>query len=283
MPGCRPSKAELAAISTQLQQIRVQQQELDARMQQLEEREANAVAGTQVELDSLVAGINGMVARLAALEERAAKANRPVADRPDLAAVYRVTLGDSHTKGPSDALVTIVMWTDYQCPYSAKVQATLDQLARDYGRELRFVQKHNPLGFHPRAMPAALAAEAAGRQGKFWEMHALVFENQKDLTDENFRKWAKQLKLKERRFAADLDDPELRKRIEAQQAQGVTLGARGTPAFFINGRFMSGAQLLERFKALIDEERAKAQELVNRGVRREEVYEVTIAEGRTKV
>jgi protein-disulfide isomerase len=192
-------------------------------------------------------------------------------------------VGDSHAKGSSDALVTIVVWTDYQCPYCARVQATLDELERDYGRELRFVHKHNPLGFHPWAMPAAIATEAAGRQGKFWEMHALAFEHQKELSNENFRKWAKKLRLKARRFEADLGDPALRERIEAEQAQGMSLGARGTPAFFINGRFLSGAQPVENFKRLIDEERTKARALVDRGVPRERVYEVTIAEGKTKV
>lgn len=285
MPGCRPSKAELAGISAQLQQIRAQQQELDERMQGLEAREESVDTRAQIERDSLVGGLNGVTQRLAELEERVAKANAPAVKtgKPDPAAVYHVAVGDSHVKGSSDALVTIVVWTDYQCPYCARVQATLDQLEQDYGRELRFVHKHNPLGFHPRAIPAAMATEAAGRQGKFWEMHALVFEHQKALSDENFRKWAKKLRLKARRFADDLADPALRERILAEQAQGMGLGVRGTPAFFINGRFLSGAQPLESFKVLIDEERAKARALVDRGVPRERVYEVTIAEGRTKV
>lgn len=282
--GCRPSKAELAAVSAELQVVRTQQAELEERLDQLEDRDATVEASAQAEHDSLEGGLTDVARRLVVLEERAAKAPKPGVQptKPDPAAVYHVAVGDSQVKGPSDALVTIVMWTDYQCPYCARVQPTLDELERSYGRKLRFVHKHNPLGFHPRAMPTALAVEAAGRQGKFWEMHALAFENQKDLTDENYRLWAKKLRLKLGRFEADLESDELRKRVEAEQQQGMTLGARGTPAFFVNGRFLSGAQPLENFTALIDEELAKARTLVERGVPRERVYETTIADGKTQ-
>jgi protein-disulfide isomerase len=132
-------------------------------------------------------------------------------------------------------------------------------------------------------MPAALAVEAAARQGKFWPMHALLFEQGKELSEGTYRRLAKQLRLKLARFDKDRGDPALRERIEAEQAQGLTLGARGTPAFFVNGRFLSGAQPLETFQKLVDEELAKARTLVDRGVPRARVYEVTIAEGRTKV
>lgn len=284
MPGCRPTKAEVAGLSAQLDQVLAQQKALDERIAQLEVQEAATEERAEIERTSLVQGINGVAERLAELEKReAAKPMKPAAAKPDPAAVYKVTLGDSHVKGRADALVTIVMWTDYQCPYSARVQATLAQLEREYGRELRLVHKHNPLGFHPHAMPAALAAEAAGRQDAFWKMHAILFEHQKELEDASLRKWAKKLGLDSRRFEKDVGDPALRQRIEAEQEQGVTLGARGTPAFFVNGRFLSGAQPIENFKALIDEERAKARVLVERGVRPEQVYEVTIAEGRTKL
>lgn len=270
-------------MSAELQRVRTEQAELQARVEQLEQQEAGSEAQAQYELDSLAGGLTDVARRLVVLEDRAAKLDKPALGKPDPAAVYRVTVGDSHVKGPADALVTIVMWTDYQCPYCARVQVTMAQLEELYGREVRFVHKHNPLGLHPRAMPAALAVEAAGRQGKFWQMHALLFEHQKDLSSERFRSLAKQLRLKLRRFDDDLEDPALRDRITAEQTQGVTLGARGTPAFFVNGRFLSGAHPVENFQVLIDEELAKAKALVDRGVPRMEVYEVTIAEGKTKV
>ena len=132
-------------------------------------------------------------------------------------------------------------------------------------------------------MPAALAAEAAGRQGKFWEMHDKLFENQKDMTDENFVAWAGELGLDVEKFKKDMADPAVKKMLEDQQAQGMTLGARGTPAFFVNGRFLSGAQPVENFKRLIDEEMKKADKLVASGTPKAQVYEKTIANGKTKV
>jgi predicted DsbA family dithiol-disulfide isomerase len=132
-------------------------------------------------------------------------------------------------------------------------------------------------------MPAALAAEAAGKQGKFWEMHDKIFENQKDITDENFVAWAGELGLDVAQFKKDLADEGLKKKITDQQAQGMTLGARGTPAFFVNGRFLSGAQPVDAFKKLIDEEKAKADKLIAAGTPKAQVYEKTIANGKTKV
>lgn len=132
-------------------------------------------------------------------------------------------------------------------------------------------------------MPAALAAEAAGKQNKFWEMHDKLFENNKALNDDNYIKFAGELGLNVEQFKKDMADPELKKKITAQQAQGVTLGARGTPAFFINGRFLSGAQPFPNFKTLIDEEMKKADKLIAGGTPKSKVYEKTIEKGKTKV
>jgi protein-disulfide isomerase len=145
------------------------------------------------------------------------------------------------------------------------------------------VFKNNPLGFHPNAMPAAKAAEAAGKQGKFWEMHDKLFENQKALSAEGYVTWAGELGLDVEQFKKDMADPALEKKITEQQTQGMTLGARGTPAFFVNGRFLSGAQPVEAFKKLIDEEKAKAEKLVAAGTPRAQVYDKVIANGKTKV
>jgi len=134
---------------------------------------------------------------------------------------------------------------------------------------------------HQRAMPAALAAEAAGKQGKFWEMHDKLFENAKALTDENFDSWAGELGLNVEQFKKDMADPANKKKVEDEQKQGNQLGARGTPAFFINGRFLSGAQPVEGFKAIIDEEMKKADELIKQGTPRDKVYEKVIEKGKT--
>jgi len=132
-------------------------------------------------------------------------------------------------------------------------------------------------------MPAALASEAAGKQGKFWEMHDKLFANNKALNDGNYVAWAGELGLDVEQFKKDMKDPGLKKKITAQQAQGMTVGARGTPAFFVNGRFISGAQPFPNFKKLIDEEMKKADKLIASGVPKAKVYEKTIAKGKTKV
>ncbi len=132
-------------------------------------------------------------------------------------------------------------------------------------------------------MPAALAAEAAGRQGKFWEMHDKLFENQRQMTDDNFIVWAGEFGLDVEKFKKDMADPALKKKIQAQQAQGSSVGARGTPSFFVNGRFLAGNQPAANFKKIIDEEMKKADKLIAAGTAKDKVYDKTIANGKTKV
>lgn len=192
---------------------------------------------------------------------------------------YRVELGDAFAKGSDGAKVTIVMFSDFQCPFCARAQATLKTLEGDYGKDIRFVAKHNPLPFHKEAEPAAAAAEAAGKQGKFWEMHDLLYENSRDLTTSKFRELAKKLRLNIRQFERDVDDSKLASKIDDDQAQAIKLGARGTPAFFVNGRFLSGAQPVSAFKVVIDDEITKADALIASGTSASGVYEKLIASG----
>jgi protein-disulfide isomerase len=193
--------------------------------------------------------------------------------RPDPALRYRVNLEGANMRGPEDAKVTILIFSDFQCPFCVRVNKSLDAVKARYGKDVRFAYMHNPLGFHKDAQPAALAAEAAGAQGKFWEMHDLLFANQKELTRSNFLKWAGQLGLNMKRFKAALDDPNAVRRIASQQAEAKRLGARGTPAFFINGRFLVGAQPLASFAKLIDVELDVADKLIASGTPQRAVYE----------
>ncbi len=135
---------------------------------------------------------------------------------------------------------------------------------------------------HNRAMPAAMASEAAGKQGKFWEMHDKLFQDPRALTDENIEKYATEIGLDMAKFKEDLKDKKLEAKIKKQQSQGSTLGARGTPAFFVNGRFLSGAQPFEAFKAIIDEEMKKADALLAKGTPQDKLYEAVIAKGKDK-
>lgn len=128
-------------------------------------------------------------------------------------------------------------------------------------------------------MPAALAAEAAGAQGKFWEMHDKLFANQRDMSDENIEKWAAEIGLNVETFKQDYQSQKFKKKIEDQQRMAVSLGARGTPAFFINGRFLSGAQPFDNFKKIIDEELQKAKDAIAKGTKPDEYYDSLVKSG----
>jgi protein-disulfide isomerase len=121
---------------------------------------------------------------------------------------------------------------------------------------VQIVWKHFPLSIHKQAPAAHAAAEAAHKQGKFWEMHDLIFANQRELTAEKFFEYAEQLRLDVDRFKADYASEAVRKRVAGDTTLAGSLGVTGTPAFFINGRFLSGAKPFEDFKKMIDEELA---------------------------
>ena len=205
--------------------------------------------------------------------------------QPDPSAVYKVPLqGNEPQKGPSDALVTIVEISDFECPFCGRVEPTLKSVQDKYGKDVRVVWMNNPLPFHKNAKPAANAAlEAQAQKGDkgFWAMHEKLFANQRALTTENLEKFAKELGLNMKKFKAAIEGDKYASTIQKQQALSSSLGARGTPAFFINGRNLRGAQPLPAFEAVIDEELKKAKELVSKGTARAKVYETTIAKGAT--
>jgi protein-disulfide isomerase len=210
----------------------------------------------------------------------AAAANAPKPNaRPTDPTVFKIPIDGSPVKGSADALVTLVEFSDYECPFCSRADATVQQLQKDYGSKLRVVMKQNPLSFHPRAKPAALAALAAGEQGKYWEYHSKLFANAKAMQDADLEKYARELGLDLNRWKADMANPKLAAVIDRDQALAGKVGASGTPAFFINGRFLSGAQPIDNFKALIDEELGKAQELVRSGTPASQVYAAVLAKG----
>jgi protein-disulfide isomerase len=214
-------------------------------------------------------------------EEAAAQPQAP-RRQPDPNAVYKVAVGDSPVKGAPDALVTIIEFSDFQCPFCSRVEATVKQVTDTYGKDVRVVFKQNPLPFHQNAGPAAEAALAAGDQGKFWDMHGKLFTNQQALERDKLEGYAKDLGLNLAKFKASLDSNKHKAQIEAEQKVARDLGAAGTPSFFINGRSLRGAQPFEAFKAVIDEELAKAKKLVAAGTPRSQVYAKTIENGATE-
>ncbi|MCB9568077.1 MAG: thioredoxin domain-containing protein [Myxococcales bacterium] len=193
---------------------------------------------------------------------------------PDPAASYAVPTDGRPAFGPEDALVTVIEFSDFQCPFCNRVTDTLKEIKTNYPSDVRVVFRQLPLGFHDRARPAAKAALAAAQQGKFWEMHDKMFANQKGLTDENFVVWAKELGLDAAKFQKDMNDPKIEQMIKEDEEVATKFGARGTPAFFVNGRFLSGAQPFPAFDSLIKEEKAKAEKfMAEKGVSKKDLYE----------
>jgi protein-disulfide isomerase len=161
------------------------------------------------------------------------------------------------SRGPEAAPITIVEFSDYQCPFCQRVESTLAQLDELYPGQLRFVYRHLPLEFHENALPAAAAAVCADEQSRFWEYHDLLFANQRALSAPQLVQYAVQLELDEASFRACLRADTTVQRIADDVAAGKAAGATATPTFFINGAVLRGAQGLEAFKSLIDRELAE--------------------------
>jgi len=177
--------------------------------------------------------------------------------RPDPAERHEVALDGAPVRGPESAKVTIVEFADFQCPFCTRVNSTLTQIREQYPKDVKLVFKHLPLRIHPQAPGAHAAAEAAHRQGKFWEMHDKIFGNQGDLAPETFVSYAGQIGLDVDAFKKDVGSDDVKKRLDADTREAQKLGVSGTPAFFINGKYLAGAQPAEAFKQRIDEELGK--------------------------
>src|SRR5207248_4531087 len=167
---------------------------------------------------------------------------------------------------------------DFQCPFCGRVEPTLRQILDTYKGDVKLVWRNQPLSFHPNALPAAKAAMAAHKQGKFWQMHELMFKNQTQLSEAKYEEWAREIGLDLARWKKDKDSPEIAAAVTADASYGQQVGADGTPAFFINGRFVSGAMPFETFKPIIDDQIQKAAAALKRGVKQEKLYETLIAE-----
>lgn len=237
--------------------------------------------------------------------------SRPSIPRPDPDAVYRVpAVGPS--RGPRDALVTIVTFSDFQCPFCARVLPTLERLIARYGSDLRLVFRHHPLPFHENAMPAAEAAmEAFAQRGEagFWEMHDRLFRSQRvpiaageggadatigrgllpapdaptraGLTRADLEAHAAAMGLELTRFRAALDGHTHRAAIEADIALATAIGSTGTPSFFINGRSLRGAQPYEAFEAAVERALTEARSRIAAGTPRAGLYDALTAGGAT--
>lgn len=160
-------------------------------------------------------------------------------------------------RGNRTASTTLMEYSDFQCPACGAYYPILKQLHQEFGNELRFVYRHFPLRqIHFNAELAARAAEAAGKQGKFWEMHDMIFENQKEWSERGsarnaFIQYAQSLGLDVERFKSDMDAKETKQKVSADYNGGVGFGVNSTPTFFLNGEKLRNPGSYEEFKAVI--------------------------------
>jgi protein-disulfide isomerase len=202
--------------------------------------------------------------------------NRGQRPAEDDKTVWRVPVEASPVRGKNTALVTVVFFTDFQCPFCARAAPTLDQLAKQYGDKIRFVYKNNPLPFHPRAEPAAeLALEARAQKGDaaFWAVHDKLFADNQNLDDQKLEAIAKDVGIDAKKAMAAIASKKHAALIDKDQELADDIQASGTPHFFINGRRLVGAQPIEKFTAIIDEEITKAEALVKKGTAAAKVYD----------
>jgi protein-disulfide isomerase len=162
------------------------------------------------------------------------------------------------SKGPADAAVTVVEFSDFQCPYCARAESTVRDLMEleKYKGKIKLVYRDYPLPSHALAPKAAEAAHCAGDQGKYWEMHGKLFAGSPKLEVTDLKGYAKEIGVDLAKFEKCLSSGEKAKLVQEGQKAGEEAGVRGTPAFFINGRLISGAQPLSAFTAIIDAELA---------------------------
>jgi protein-disulfide isomerase len=217
------------------------------------------------------------------LDKAAAPAPQQRPGEPDATTRFHAEVKGAPIKGAKDALVTIVQFSDFQCPFCSRVEPTITKVMDEYKGKVRVAWRDLPLPFHPNAMPAAIAARAAGEQGKFWEMHDKIFANQQQMDRPTYEKYAQELGLNMGKFKAALDAEKGKDLIKADSDMGGKIGARGTPAFFINGKFLSGAQPFEMFKTKIDDELKNAEALVAKGTPKAKVYDVLMKDAKTEV
>ncbi len=199
----------------------------------------------------LLAKIEKLEKDIAARPAAPAAAARPQID-PNK--VYEIPVASSAVRGPRNAPVTITMFSDFQCPFCAQSIPIMEEVLKAYPKDVNFVMKQFPLRqIHPNAQPAAQAALAARNQGKFWEMHDELFKNGRNLTPETIKGIAEKLGLDLQKWEADMISDDVKKEIDGDLALGAKSDVRGTPSFFVNGKY-SQNRSVDGFKTQIDAE-----------------------------
>lgn len=193
--------------------------------------------------------------------------------------IYNVAVGNAMFRGPEDAPVTIINFSDFQCPFSKRSVDYMESALKRYNGKIRYVFKHFPLSFHKMAKPASFAAVAAQNQGKFWEYYAKLYSDVKNVTEENLVAYAKELKLDMDRFNADRTSAETAAKVQEDITQGSVFGVRGTPTLFINGEMIVGANN-SKMEAAIVRHIAAGEQLKAKGIK--DPYAEIVKDGKTK-
>lgn len=226
----------ITAKSTQTLLIKPQIEDILRRQEAIENK-----------LSSIESSITKMRSPFAAVD----RAQMPPAENFDKE--YKINIGRSYIKGNKDAKVTIVEFSDFQCPFSKRFHSVISEVLNAYPKDVKFIFKNFPLSFHPQARSAAKASLAAGAQEKYWEMVDLLFQNNEGLSEEKYKQLAGQLGLNVEKFMQDYKekDAEWEKIISEDLSAVDACEARGTPTFYINGK-KTMARDLAGFKAEVD-------------------------------
>ncbi len=179
----------------------------------------------------------------------------PKAHRPKLLEdPITIPVAGSPVRGPADARITLVEFSDFECPYCSAAEKQVDIVMAAYPKDVKLIYKQFPLSMHPHAELAAEASLAAREQGKFWEMYDVLFKNYRRLSREGIMAWAKELGLDMDKFKADLDSGKYKAVVEKDLADGETAGVYGTPAFYIDGKQYNGEVTLAAMKPIFEAE-----------------------------
>ncbi len=175
-------------------------------------------------------------------------------------------------RGPANARVTVVEISDFECPFCARGRATLEELRQAHADDVRVVFVHLPLAFHEHARPAAIASMAAHRQGKFWQLYERFFDHKGSLAPPVVLKYAREIGLDMAQFERDRADPAVAEQVADDTAIAASLGVSGTPAYFVNGVQISGAQPKEKVQAVLESQLAKADRALQSGAPRSKLH-----------
>lgn len=251
--GMTPSELMQAEIGDPAEDT--SEEEIRALYDQYRDRIGRSYEETREDLRTVRIGQKREELKAALLERLRSEAGVEIdLPSPPLPVIRIADREDAPVRGPADAPITIVEFSDFQCPFCRRMRAPMDGLLDEYAGQVRIVYRHFPLSSHPLAMPAAEASLCANEQGLFWPYHDLLFEHQETLSPEALRELAAQVELDLSAFDACVADSRYRAAVEMDLAAGREAGVQGTPAYFVNGKPVFGAESIEVFRQLIEQE-----------------------------